>query len=77
MWYKSESSVRPSDIDTTSSQKYNYVRRNVTEEDGRFIYEEAKIDKESWGLYKELQEVKEQNEELSTVLDFLLMGEDM
>ena len=60
-WYHSESATRPLETDTTSSKKYNYVRRNITEvqrtENEEIItmyeYDECKILKEDWGLYEE------------------------
>ena len=47
------SSVKPTTIDLTSSKKYNYVRKNITEitnDDGSVMYEyeEAKVSKEVW-----------------------------
>ena len=74
-WYKSESATRPEEIDTTSSRKYNYVRKNITEEqrpseDGEtitvFVYDECKIPKEAWGLYLELAATQE-------AVDYLIM----
>lgn len=55
-YYISQSTARPETIDTTSSKKYNYVRKNITEitnEDGAVMYEyeEAKIAKEDWDEY--------------------------
>jgi len=58
-FYKTESLTRPLEVDTESSTHYNYVRRDITEEerteDGQsvtvYVYEECKIPKESWELY--------------------------
>ena len=69
-WYKSESATYPLEVDTTSSKRYNYVRRNITEvvkEDVTYYeYEELKIAKEDWGLYLE-------NEQLRADLDYIAM----
>lgn len=69
-WYKSESATYPLEVDTTSSKKYNYVRRNITEvvKEGVTYYEfeELKIAKEDWGLYLE-------NEQLRADLDYIAM----
>ena len=62
MWYENEngSSVKPEEVDLTSSKKFAYVRRNfvlVEEEDkgGQIIpehwrWEEIKIPKEVWDV---------------------------
>lgn len=69
-WYKSESATYPLEVNTISSKKYNYVRRNITEvvkEDVTYYeYEELKIAKEDWGLYLE-------NEQLRADLDYIAM----
>lgn len=74
-WRTVESTVLPLEEDTTSSKVYNYITRNVrteerTDEEGNtttwYIYEEAKIPKEAWGLYKS-------QEQQSADIDYLLM----
>lgn len=59
-WYPVESTVLPEEQDLTSSSKYNFVRRDIVEveredEEGNpvtmYVYEEAKVLKEDWGLY--------------------------
>ena len=56
-WYRSESTVMPEETDLTSSKVYNYVRRNIEEEEGNtitmYVFEEMKVPKESWGMYLE------------------------
>ena len=59
MWYKVEGgTARPDVIDTTSSKKYNYTRRNIehleeTEDlPERWVWEEQKIEKENWDTYQ-------------------------
>lgn len=72
-WYKSRSSEQPSETDTTSSEKYNYVRKNiveVNEEEGDYFeYEEAKVLKEDWGIYLELIQAKADIEYLNMVTE--------
>ena len=63
-FYYAESGIRPSEVDTTSSKTYNYIRRNIREvertdpDTGETItmyeYEECKILKDDWGLYLEI-----------------------
>ena len=47
----------PQEYDTTSSEVYNYARRNIEQvkEDGATIYEydELKVRKEDWGIFME------------------------
>ena len=61
-WYLAESGIEPEETDLESSKVYNYVRRNIRQEsetiDGepvvKWVYEECKISKESWGMYLQL-----------------------
>ncbi|MBQ7562772.1 MAG: hypothetical protein IJT16_02150 [Lachnospiraceae bacterium] len=59
-WKRVQGSIYPPEVDTTSSKKYNYVTKNVTEvqveqEEGDpvilYEYDQLKINKEDWGLY--------------------------
>lgn len=60
-WYKSESTVRPDEVDITSSKSTVYLRRNIKETyrtdeilDEEIIYyeyEETKITKEEYAEY--------------------------
>lgn len=72
MWLEVDSAFRPEVIDTSSSYIYNYARRNITEYevDGhtRYRYEEAKIPKDSWEMFLELQSVIESKENLNDTL---------
>lgn len=61
-WYRSESTVMPEETDLTSSKVYNYVRRNIEEEEREdeegntitmYVFEEMKVPKESWSMYLE------------------------
>lgn len=66
MWYQAENSdsTKPSEIDTTSSQSYNYVRKDFEElpiydQLGQQIgthwrYLENKVKKEDWEIYNSL-----------------------
>lgn len=73
MWSRVESNDRPSELDTTSSKVYNYVRRNIEEktkeEDGRIVtyYEfyEEKVNKEIWELYIRVSDLEDALCELS------------
>ncbi|MCR4618776.1 MAG: hypothetical protein K5669_11415 [Lachnospiraceae bacterium] len=61
-WYKVESASMPEEVDTTSSKRYNYVRKDIEEcqreenGDTLTIYEylECKVPKDSWSIYSEL-----------------------
>lgn len=58
-YYKSESTISPDTVDTTSSKTTVYLRRNITEKereiDGHTItyyeYEEAKLTKDEYKKY--------------------------
>lgn len=78
-WYEGTSSVYPSLVDTTSSKKWVYVRRNIEEherEDDEGIkekfyrWEEQKIPKENYPIY----ELEVQN---AANLDYLAMMSDI
>lgn len=79
-WYKSESTVRPNKIDTTSSKKVVYLRKDIVEkqredeENGDMItyfeYDEAKLTKEEYEKYKENPE-NEEIEKLRNEVDLL------
>ena len=78
-WYEGTSSVYPSLVDTTSSKKWVYVRRNIEEherEDDEGIkekfykWEEMKIPKENYPIY----ELEAQN---AANLDYLAMMSDI
>ena len=61
VWYSGESSIYPALVDTTSSKKWVYVRRNIEEhecEDEQGIkeifysFEETKIPKDVWVIFE-------------------------
>lgn len=82
---KSQSSVKPDLIDTTSSKKNVYIRQNITEtqiEDSIFYeYEEAKLSKEEYQKYVEeincettlesIETLKSENKALIEQIDML------
>lgn len=61
MWYSAEGTTRPENIDTTSSKKWNYVRKDIHTEERTdemtgeaytvYVWLEMKIAKENWELY--------------------------
>ena len=64
MWITAEATFKPDAVDTTTSRIYNYVRRNIHEEQRKdeeennytvWVYEERKIAKEDWELYKTVE----------------------
>lgn len=74
-WYKSESATYPLDVDTTSSKKYNYIRKNITEvvkeEITYYEFEECKILKEDWFLYESIIKNESDVSDLAEAIDIL------
>ena len=82
---KSQSSVKPEIIDTTSSKKVVYIRQNIFElqkDDTTFYeYEEAKLTKDEYKEYLEeikakdtlevIENLKNENKTLSEQVDML------
>ena len=82
---KSQSSVKPELVDTTSSKKVVYIRQNIVEtviDDTTFYeYDEAKLTKSEYAEYlKELEasnvsetieNLKDENKQLSKTVDML------
>lgn len=68
MWYPVISTIKPDEVDTSSSIKYVYIRRNITEttdDDNNIIYEY-----EEYQLPKEIYDVvKVQDETISRIND--------
>lgn len=61
IWYDGESSVYPALVDSTSSKKWVYVRRNVEEHEREneqgiketfYSFEEQKVPKDVWGIFE-------------------------
>jgi len=65
-WKRVESTNRPQEFDTTLSKKWNYVRKNITEEQREaeggtvtmYVYDELKVLKEDWELFMSVEEQK-------------------
>lgn len=64
MWINAEATFEPDAVDTTTSKVYNYVRRNIREEQREdeegnrytvWVYEEMRIAKDEWELYKSVE----------------------
>ena len=61
-WKKSESTVKPELLDTTSSKVYNYIRKDIEEVEKEmgeetyvsYTYLEQKIPKTEWNYYTTL-----------------------
>ena len=61
VWYNGESSIYPALVDTTSSKKWVYVRRNIEEHEREdeqgikeifYSFEETKIPKDVWAIFE-------------------------
>ena len=76
-WAYSESMMEPSTLDTTSSKKYNYIRKDIEsfekEIDGEtttwYRWLEQKIPKADWELY---QNVMQNSSDISDANDALV-----
>lgn len=76
MWYKSESTARPAAVDTISSKKYVYIRKNIKEVEREdemteikvkfYQYDEAKIPKE---IYPIIESQTNQDDRLNDIED--------
>ena len=64
MWVTAEANYEPNTVDTSASKVYNYIRRNIHQEQREddegniftvWVYEEKKISKENWELYKAVE----------------------
>lgn len=66
-WRKAESTIRPAELDTTSSRKFNYVRKNIVEEQREteqgtitmYVYDELKVAKADWELFETVSDSAE------------------
>ena len=78
-WYKAESAIMPFEIDTESSETFNYVRKNIEEvqreaEDGTitmYVYDEAKVLKADWGIYTDLTQAQADIDYLNMITEDL------
>ena len=64
MWITAEATFEPDAVDITTSKVYNYVRRNIHEEQREdeegnsytvWVYEEMRVAKDEWELYKSVE----------------------
>ena len=73
MWKTSESATRPTELDTVSSKAYNYVRRNIREEDRDgevcYVFEEQRVRKEDWDTY---MSVAQNTQDVADINDALI-----
>jgi len=86
IWYDGESSVYPQLVDTTSSKKWVFVRRNVKEqerekEDGTtetyYTFQEQKVSKEVWGIFEQEKNNEERLNDVEDVLAELIGAGDI
>lgn len=79
MWITAEANYKPNTVDIATSKVYNYIRRNIHQEqreddEGKiytvWVYEEKKISKENWELYKAV-------ERNSANIDYIAMMTDV
>ena len=80
MWHKSENTIRPAQLDTSSSKVYNIITKNVEEvtyiddegkEATKFVYDEAFILKEDWEVYESILQNKSDLQDIAEALDIL------
>lgn len=88
-WYKGESSVYPVTVDTTSSRKWVYVRRNIREEERIeieddqeitktiYTFEESKIPKDVYVIFENEQDNADRISDIEDVVAELLGGGDI
>lgn len=64
MWITAEATFEPDAVDITTSKVYNYVRRNIREEQREdeegnsytvWVYEEMRVAKDEWEPYKSVE----------------------
>lgn len=84
-WQNAQSTIRPAEIDTTSSKKYNYIRRNITEEtieqEGQTVvmynYEENLVLKEDWETYLNVASQDVRLTDVEDVITEIIGGGDL
>lgn len=79
MWKESQSTIMPELVDNTSSNKYVYVRRNIREtntEDDEvlYIYEEYKIPKDVYEIFKNQMDVSTRVNDIEEVITEIIGG---
>ena len=83
-WYSGESSVNPALIDDNSSKKWVYVRRNVEQHEREseitgeteiyYTYEEQKVDKSVYDIFKSNNENSERITDIELALTEIYEG---
>ena len=83
-WYNGESTVNPALIDDTSSKKWVYVRRNVEQHEREseitgetetyYTFEEQKIDKSVYDIFKSNNENSERITDIELALTEIYEG---
>lgn len=78
MWYKSESNARPEMVDSNSSKKYVYVRKNITEirrdDETLYEYDEAKIPKEVYDIFQSQSEANDRLDDIEEAITDIIGG---
>ena len=80
MWHKSENTIRPAQLDTSSSKVYNIITKNVEEvtyiddeekEATKFVYDETFILKEDWDIFTSILQNQSDLQDIAEALDIL------
>lgn len=78
MWYKSESTIIPDSIDSTSSELYVFVRKNIADvqkkDDVFFEYEECKIPKDVYDIFKSQLETESRINDIEEAVAEIIGG---
>ena len=86
VWYVAESTVFPELVDSTSSRKWVYVRRNVKKcereneqgiKETFYTFEEQKVSKEVWGIFEKETDNSTRLADVEDVLADLIGGVDI
>lgn len=86
VWYVAESTVFPELVDSTSSRKWVYVRRNVKKcereneqgiKETFYTFEEQKVSKEIWGIFEKEADNSTRLADVEDVLADLIGGVDI
>lgn len=86
VWYMAESTVFPKLIDSSSSKKWVYVRRNVKRcereneqgiKETFYTFEEQKVSKEVWGIFEKETDNSTRLADVEDVLADLIGGVDI
>jgi hypothetical protein len=86
IWYVAESTAFPELVDSTSSRKWVYVRRNVKKcereneqgiKETFYTFEEQKVSKEIWGIFEKEADNSTRLADVEDVLADLIGGVDI